>query len=95
MPTPRGLLGVRGNVLQAPGATPCSIREPGGGNGGGEPGMGVGTRAWGQGRGEGKVKAAPGTMQDTVAPQVKGATLWSDSQQTLNFNFSKIKNPLC
>lgn len=57
--------------------------------------MGVGTRAWGQGHGEGKVKAAPGTTQDTVAPQVKGATLWSDSQQTLNFNFSKIKNPLC
>lgn len=42
----------------------------------------------------GKVKAASGTTQDTLALRVKGATLWSHSKQMLNFNFSKTKNPL-
>jgi len=58
----------------------------------------VGGPAWlgcgGKEVGGGELEAALGTAQDMVALQVKGATLWSDSKQLLNFNVSKTKNPL-
>lgn len=53
------------------------------------PGTGVEARRLGD-----KPEAALGTAQGMVALQVKGATLWSDSRQLLNFNFSKTRNPL-
>lgn len=68
----------------------CGHWEPGGGHR--RPGL---ARVWRPGREEGEGKPALGTTRDVVALQGRGATLWSESKWTLNFNFTKRKNPLC